>query len=99
MIIPKNCILYLSDLTDLVGRIVYSEKPDAQNFLQNILSTGLYVIILPVTVGIPWSVLNRLGGMWVVTVVVDSFLQFRISPHRRNVILGIENRVKKGLFL
>ena len=25
-------------------------------------------------------------------------LQFRISPHRPNVILGIENRVKKGLF-
>ena len=24
--------------------------------------------------------------------------QFRISPHRRNVILGIENHVKKGLF-
>ena len=24
--------------------------------------------------------------------------QFRISPHRPNVILGIENRVKKGLF-
>ena len=24
--------------------------------------------------------------------------QFRISPHRRNVILGIENLIKKGLF-
>ena len=24
--------------------------------------------------------------------------QFRISPHRPNVILGIENHVKKGLF-
>ena len=29
---------------------------------------------------------------------IDEIFQFKILPHRPNVILGIENRVKKGLF-
>ena len=28
----------------------------------------------------------------------NNLQQFRISPHRRNAILGIENWVQKGLF-
>ena len=39
-----------------------------------------------------------LGGLCLGGLCLWGLCQFRISPHRRNAILGIENWVQKGLF-
>ena len=77
---------YFEQFFDLLDASSHSYLFYFSNFLLSFLVVGY------------WFVFNGNGQSHLIIFSAVISIQFRISPHRRNVILGIENRVKKDCF-